>query len=556
MHRRRPCHARVLGARSQSAPVSTGLLILLFVTGCQEAGSRPAGSDPLAQARAAGTALYNPEAAIPPSCYARTDNGANPCWVCHTAGHRGPGGLADLDLQQEYSFSPAALRNAWSNLFVDRSAAIDGIADEELLAHVRGDNYAPLRAALTGRRDYRGWVPDLDLDGGVDPDGFARDGSGWRALRYQPFPGEFWPSNGGSAGELFVRLPRSFRQDRGGQPSAAVYRLNLSLVEAALAGLPRTVEPVDERLARFDLDGDGRLGLTTRITALPPSYAGAADDTAVTAGLYPAGVEFLHPVRYLDPDAPALGATRLKELRYARKVEFLDPWALQRAREREAEEKEEGFLPRHRGSPEVGLRNALGWQFQAFLEDAEGRLRLATAEEHRFCIGCHGGIGVAIDASFALPRKLPGAAGWRRQDLRGMQDRPQRGQRDPEILQYVRRARGADDFRANQELLERLTDAAGQPREELLRAAGAGGPGDLFALLAPSRERALALGKAYWLMVREQSFVRGRLPVLSPVTAAHRLLRPAANEEPPSTGLGEAGRIFADGTLQLQWDTP
>ena len=47
----------------------------------------------------------------------------------------------------------------------------------------------------------------------------------------------------------------------------------------------------------------------------------------------------------------------------------------------------------------VGYKNAFGWQLPGFLEDAKGRLRLQTVEEHRFCIGCHGGIGVTAEYS-------------------------------------------------------------------------------------------------------------------------------------------------------------
>ena len=64
-----------------------------------------------------------------------------------------------------------------------------------------------------------------------------------------------------------------------------------------------------------------------------------------------------------------------------------------------------------------------GWQLQGFIEDAEGRLRLQSDEEHRVCMGCHDGIGVTVDQTFSFPRTLPGAEGWRYQDLRGIPTR-------------------------------------------------------------------------------------------------------------------------------------
>src|SRR6185436_19502079 len=96
------------------------------------------------------------------------------------------------------------------------------------------DNYRLLRAALAERVDYDGWRPDVDLDAGFDDDGFARDGSGWRAVRYKPFPGAFFPTNG-SAGDVFIRLPEAFRQDESGASSRAAYMANLAIVEAAIA---------------------------------------------------------------------------------------------------------------------------------------------------------------------------------------------------------------------------------------------------------------------------------------------------------------------------------
>ena len=517
--------------------------------------------DPLAVAMSTkGRAPGNVEAAVPAPCYAMTSGGANGCWVCHTVG-RPPNTLSDADLQREYAFSEYARQNRWANLFAARPAEVDATSDEEILAYVRQDNYEPLRRALAGRKEYPGFAPDLDLDAGFDEAGFARDGSGWRAVRYKPFPGSFWPTNGG-AGDVYVRLPAPFRADAAGKPSGDVYRLNLALLEAAVASpeaIPigdapadpairgRQVEPVSEILAGFDLDGDGGLSAAaTVIRRLPAHYAGGAAGAAVRAGLYPRGVELLHPVRYLDPDSPTLAARRMKELRYARKVEELDSWGLNRAREREADEKDEGHAPRYTGGPEVGLKNAFGWQLQAFIEDARGRLRLQTEEEHRACMGCHGSLGVTVDHTFSLARKVPGADGWRPQDLRGMPDAPLVGHADPEGLVYLRRLGGGDEYGGNQEMLARFFPGGALDEREARRA-GPGGDRDLLHLVAPSRERALLLDKGYRALVKTQRFDLGRDPMLGPAPRAHRLV------EGGSTGLGEANRVYLDGRLHLAW---
>src|SRR5581483_11051544 len=174
-----------------------------------------------------------------------------------------------------------------------------------------------------------GWRPDLDFARGFDAAGFARDGSGWRAVRWKPFPGAFWPTNG-STDDVFVRLPEELRRDAAGLPSRAVYQTNLAILEAAIAADPdrpdaqlaRTVEPIDERAGGIDLDRDGRLGTATVVVGLPERYAGSAG-VRVLRAQYPLGTEFLHTVRYLDPDRPGFAAARMKELRYMRKTAVL-----------------------------------------------------------------------------------------------------------------------------------------------------------------------------------------------------------------------------------------
>lgn len=506
--------------------------------------------DPLEEARELGDAVDNLEAGIPPQCYTRTGPRSNPCYACHTAAHD-PNAANDWHLQQEYSFSPAGRSNHWTNLFVDRRAEIAAIGDDEVLRRVREDNYTPLRVALEGRPDYHGFVPDLDLSLGFRDDGLAADGSMWRAYSYKPFVGAFWPTNG-SVGDAFVRLPAAFRQDPEGEVSEAIYKINLALLEAVVAGEPgvlRPTEPLDERAVAFDLDGDGTIATATGLRELPASYFGGAAGHPVRRGIYPAGAELLHSVRYLDPDAPGLAATRMKELRYARKVAELDRWAIQRAYEEEQDAREEGRLPRPTGSPEVGLRGEFGWQLQGFIEDADGRLRLQTAEEHRYCMGCHDGIGVTVDQTFSLPRKLPGARGWRYQDLAGVPDAPLAGQVEPEYLTYMRRVGAGDELRANDEMLARFFPG-GELDEAAVRRAAPGGDRDLAWLLAPSRGRALALDKAYWLIVREQSFALGRDATIAPAANVHARIGESEAE------LAAARTPHLDGGLRLAWAAP
>ncbi|AXQ27449.1 hypothetical protein D0B54_01565 [Solimonas sp. K1W22B-7] len=510
----------------------------------------PVAFDPLAQAQAAGKQVSNREAVVPPQCYTKTDGVANPCWTCHVPAH-GRNGMDDAHLQQEYAFSAVGAVNHWSNLFRDRRAQIAAIPDAEILAWIGQDNYAALRGQLRARDNYLGWRPDLDLAAGFDGQGFANDGSGWRAIRYQPFPGTFWPTNG-SSDDVFIRLPAPFRQDAAGRESRAAYRLNLAILEAAMtvdarvadAALRRRVEPVDEALAGADLDGNGRVGGSiTQIRGLPARYAGGAAAVPAARHLYPLGTEFLHTLRYVDPDAADARSPRLKELRYSVKRLWLEDQALQHVYDEENAEKAAGALPYFPGDAMTGLINPFGWQLQGFIEDARGRLRLQTYEEQLYCMGCHTTIGVTADQSFAFPRKLPGAAGWAEHSIAGLKDRPQAGTREPEALRYFRRVGGGDEFRANDEILRRYFPG-GTLDEATVRRDGA----DLGVLLRPSRERALALNKAYLLTVREQSFAQGRDAVLVPAVNVHRRI------DNGDTGLKEKGRVFEDGRLWVEWE--
>ncbi|HVI00405.1 MAG TPA: hypothetical protein VM869_16925 [Enhygromyxa sp.] len=509
----------------------------------------PPRHDPLAVARASLGKLDNREAPIPPQCYTKTEGRANPCWVCH-APARFPNAMVDWDLQATYSFSDAGKTNYWTNLFVDRRAAIAGISDEEILAWMRNDNYRELRETLASlpEDEYRGYRPDLDFAAGFDEHGFARDGSRWRAFRYKPFAGAFWPTNG-SADDVMIRLPPAFRTDASGNESLAVQRANFAILEASMASNPLIadadvrwpIEPIDEQAANIDLDGDGELESEVReLVGLPSHYAGAAAKMRVRRGLYPKGTEFLHSVRYVDPDHGA--SVRMKELRYSRRFAELSDLAIQSAYAREAEEKQEGNLPQFGGSPLTGLRNGYGWVLQGFIEDHEGRLRVQTEEEQYFCMGCHSNLGVTADQSFAFPRKLPGAAGWAYQDLRGIPDVPQVGHTRGEVAVYLERALAGDEFRSNTEMLTRWQNPDGSVNTAALASAE-----DLAAIVTPSRERALALAKAYLLIVREQSFTRGRDPTIEPVANVHRQI---VDE---STGLSEGKRVYLDGTLRLDW---
>ena len=508
--------------------------------------------DPLATALA-DNRLTNREGTIPPQCYTKTGAYSNPCWACHTT-RNGRNLKDDWEFQAKYEFSDTGRENHWTNLFKDRRTDIAAISDAKALVWIREDNYSALRTRLASRSGYIGWRPNLDFAKGFDADGFARDGSGWRAFRYKPFPGTFWPTNG-SADDVFIRLPDRFRRDSRGRPSTLIYRINLAILEAvvgvpdtvAAADAQRRVEPLDEAVAGMDLDGDGRVGgIVTILAGIPRHYAGAAQAVPTVRFEYPVGTEFLHTVRYLDPDRPDLLSTRMKEVRYSIKYRRLTDPVLEQQHVEEEHERKIGALSTFGGNANSGLTTASGWVQQGFIEAASGDLRLQTRQEQMYCVGCHGSIGVTVDGTFALPRKVPGLAGWGHQDLAGIQDVPQAGSRTPEILSYLQRVGGGDEFRANDEVLARFFPHGRLDRRGVSKAAP-GGTADIRDLVVPSRQRALALDKAYMVIVAEQSYARGREPVIAPARNVN------AHLENTATALRASSRIYQDGRLWLDW---
>jgi hypothetical protein len=161
---------------------------------------------------------------VPPQCYTKTQDATgkvhNPCFTCHVD-TPAPNYISDGALQLAYEFGPPALQNRWTNLFVDRTAEIAAVTDEQITAYVRRSNYVDLTRTLADPphawdrdRDgkWTGFVPDAAFE--FDADGFDRtptgQDTGWRAYTYFPVPGGFWPTNG-SFGDAMIRLPEVFR---------------------------------------------------------------------------------------------------------------------------------------------------------------------------------------------------------------------------------------------------------------------------------------------------------------------------------------------------------
>jgi hypothetical protein len=410
--------------------------VIALVAGCKKSPPDTASIKPAAASAKAAEPAWDdlPSGApyVPPQCYTKTQDASgkahNPCFTCHVDTPP-PNYIKDGELQLGYSFGPPALQNRWTNLFVDRSAAVAAITDDEITAYVRQDNYSGLLSSFAAPPSawdrnhdgqFTGFVPDAAYR--FDADGFDRkaDGSltGWRAYTSFPVPGGFWPTNG-SFGDAMIRLPEIFRQDAAGKSSRDAYIANLAIVESLIARHDVTIPELDERALDVDLDGNGKLGTAklARYRWAPGgggmTYAGKAkaQQAQLAAGLFPEGTELLHSLRYLDvKDGQVVPAARMKELRYMRKSKWLSFGYLENQAMREAREKAES--PKKRrvmlGDAEHGISNGAGWRLQGFIEDAQGALRPQTLEEHAFCIGCHSGVGATDDSVFSFGRKLTG----------------------------------------------------------------------------------------------------------------------------------------------------
>ncbi|MEI5637914.1 hypothetical protein R3P08_15290 [Pseudoalteromonas sp. UG3-1] len=536
--------------------------LAVFMTGCQEPPvvtangtkvlSSPVtapyseGDDIPATAFMAHDEVYNPESVIPPQCYTKTDGVNNPCYACHQSydDKKRPNMMRDGNLQGAYEFSDLGFKNHWKNLFKDRSELIANISDQDITNWVNQDNYAPLIEKLKADPSWKGEITPIENlaypEQAFDEQGFAKDGSGWVAFNYKPFPSTFWPTNG-STGDVMIRLADAFRETSGSF-SKDVYLANLSLVEMAVKGLDTITTPeISESQIGTDLNGDGVLSRITKIKARQ-YYVGDANSIKLAHELYPENTEFLHTVRYIgvDEQGNIFNAPRMKEVRYMKKHNFKSKQSLGAAYYREAKEKAFENYPQTLYLGDQGINNNFGWTLNGYIEDKEGQLRPQHEQELAFCNGCHKTIGSTYDQTFSFARKVEGKLGWGYIDLKAMTDVPNKGETQGEFLTYMMRVGGGDEFRQNQEMLMRWFNQDGTVNKQKVKSAT-----NLYELITPSKERALALNKAYKTIVAEQSYLFGRDATL---VEAQNVLQQVDDSQQP---LEPEHRYVWD--MQLEW---
>jgi hypothetical protein len=314
-------------------------------------------------------------------------------------------------------------------------------------------------------------------------------------------------------------------------------------VEAMLRGRDVKIEPVDEKaVGHVDLDKDGTIGEASLIKYdwVPREerfmwYVGRAlqlqkeGKLHLAAGLFPEGTEFIHTVRYIDVDdaGQVTMANRIKELRYARKQQWLNYSILRTKADNEFKEKHDfpDRLRTVRGNHEIGVTNNQGWTYAAFIEDSKGELRPQTYEELVFCVGCHGGIGATRDGIFSFERKLDfdqhqhGWYHWSQKSIKGLKD-PLRRDGKHEYAYYLEQNGAGDEFRANEEIMTKFFDQQQKLKIDMVDKLKQ----DITVLLWPSEERAMTLNKAYKVIVDEQSYIHGRDATVKPPENVHQQL--------------------------------
>lgn len=454
-------------------------------------------------------------------CYTKTINQnnkyivSNPCYSCHSLNKEPNYNFEDYANQESYDFPYPALKNPFTNLFVNRSKDIEKISDEEIIKYVKQDNYKDKNGDIilskklnnlnsswdfnkNGKWD--GYIPDCEYN--FDEKGFDRkqDGSytGWRAFAYYPFLGTFWPTNG-NTDDVLIRLPKDFALDENGKFSTEIYNINLLIIESLIKQRDIQISPIDESKIKLDLNQNGKFDITNKIVFkwIKPNfdinsgklvnfsmhYAGLAgkkqlrNEIQIAPGLYPVGTEFLHSVRYIDVNGQKTSmAKRMKELRYSIKKEWKTYGELSDIGANALKEKRD-FPDRtdiYVGNVETGLSNDKGWIFQAFIEDKQGELRPQNYEETLFCMGCHTNIGATTDSTFVFGRKFEGENlndgwfHWSKRGFEGIKDLVL-SDGDSEYAKYLALNNAGDEFRSNQEIMDKFFVAGWEKNKNMIK---------------------------------------------------------------------------------------
>ncbi len=157
-----------------------------------------------------------------------------------------------------------------------------------------------------------------------------------------------------------------------------------------------------------------------------------------------------------------------------------------------------------------GFDNEMGWYYRGYIEDFDGTLRKQTEEETLSCIGCHAKLAATTDSTFALQRHV----GWEYQNLEKIDDR------DDEYKEHLLQNPTGNEYGTNSEVFEKFFNSDRSIKKEMFDKLSQ----DIKVLLLPSYQRAMQLNKAYYLLVKEQSYIYGKEAPMQPIKNVHKLI--------------------------------
>lgn len=510
---------------------------------------------------------FHQSAYITQMCYTKTTDELNrtynPCFSCHINNAEPNYVMGNAELQESYSFPEPALKNPFTNNFIDFTQRVSEISDEKIIEYVNASNYFDKNKNIIlknqlknlsdlwdsdGDKKWSGYTPDcyynFDTKGfDIDPD---HKPTGWVAFSYMPFLGTFWPTNG-STDDVLIRLDSSMmRATKDGDFNSTIYSVNLAIVESIVKRKDITITPIDENIIKTDLNKNGILDISDTIVFdwIPNDgkymyYVGYArvlqDENKIhlAGGLYPENTEFLHSVRYIksDKEGEIALAPRMKELRYAKKNIWLTYASLQNKGMADIQEASinPDRIETFRGTMESGFGNNMGWTYQGFIEDKNGNLRPQSYEETLNCMGCHSGIAAITDSTFAFARKLNNSFqnGWYHVTQKDLKDIPENQYSDGtwELSHYLKLNPYSDEFRENSEAYNKFHLQNGDLNQSMLTKLH----DNVTVLLYPTHKRALSLNKAYKALVELQQFYNGKAGHIKPMKNVYQELKEGQN---------------------------
>lgn len=487
--------------------------------------------------------FYIMTAYIPPYCYSdpvgKNGLAKNKCYICHTNAQE-PNYISDLKLQERYEFPDRALVNPWKNI-LDSTTLSSKPDVNQIQNYIRESNYIkndkiilyeklkhpPAEWEPKTKGKWRGFTPDLFMN--PDKNGFDRDPTGsptgWVALPYYPFPEVHWPRNSGSYSEVYIRLPDDFRKDTNGRESISVYSLNLAIYESLMKKSDVAIPETDERIYHVDLNKDGKLTVvnTIRYDWAPLNkrflfLVGKAGqlqkqkDITASAGLLPKGTEYIQVLYYLDVDSSGnvIPAARIKEIRYSKKVQWIDygELAMHMSDSSGDRRRESPNLRKIPGNHELGVYNGVGWAFRGFIEDKNGDLRPQSHEELTSCVGCHGGIGAGLDSGFTLQRKMPLSM------IMKVGITPAQNSYKNISEPVDSRGRGEYSFYLKNSGSGVALGNVPPPVDATILKNGQN-INDISHIIVPDEKMAYQLNQKYIQIVKKQSFIYGRMPAVN-----------------------------------------